>query len=62
VARIERVLDGLLDVACLPAGLELYRRLCRHLWFIDQCRAAFYVRSYQELWGDLEVVELPPLK
>lgn len=53
VDRIEQVLDRLLDGACcIPEGLEIYRRLCRHLWFIDQNRAAKHVYAYRDVWGD----------
>ncbi|GDY15088.1 hypothetical protein LBMAG53_39660 [Planctomycetota bacterium] len=50
VDTIARTLDGLLDFAGHHQGLALYRRLCRHLWDIDQQAAATYVQFYREFW------------
>lgn len=50
VNTIKRTLDGLLDFAGNHQGLALYRRLCRHLWDIDQQAAAAYVQFYREFW------------
>ena len=50
VTHIEHTLDHLLDFACLPAGLLLYRRLCRHYWDIDPAATAAYIQSYREMW------------
>jgi hypothetical protein len=52
VRAIETMLDRLLDVACAPDGLKLFKSLCRHYYFIYPASAAFYVQSYRELWGD----------
>ena len=54
VRHIEHTLDYLLDVACHPAGLELYRRLCRHYWDLDPASTAVYVNAYRELWDSEE--------
>ena len=50
LGRIEQTLDGLLDFACHPDGVQLYRRLCRQLWVIDPASAASYAQSYRDLW------------
>lgn len=50
VRHIEHTLDHLLDFACHPAGLELYRRLCRHYWDIDPVATAEYVLIYRNMW------------
>ena len=68
VRHIEQTLDGLLDIACHPAGLQLYRRLCRHYWEINPQATADYINAYRDLWDseDLETKEselagdLPP--
>ena len=50
IAEIERTLDGLLDFCAYDPALALYKRLCRHLWDLDQARAVSYVHAYRELW------------
>ena len=52
VQRIEHTLDQLLDVACLPKGLALFKTLCRHYWALDQQATADYVNAYREMWDD----------
>ena len=47
---IERTLDGLLDFCFDPEALLLYRKLCRHYYFIDQAAASEYVDAYREMW------------
>ena len=59
VRHIEHTLDYLLDFACHPAGLLLYRRLCRHYWDIDPAATAAYVQYYREMW-DSEDTEVEP--
>ena len=54
VRHIEQTLDSLLDIACHPDGLHLYRRLCRHYWDIDPAATAAYVNAYREMWDDEE--------
>jgi len=50
---IERTLDQLLDHACLPEGLALFKALCRHYWTLDPQATASYVNAYREMWdGD----------
>jgi hypothetical protein len=50
VARIERTLDGLLDICFDPEALLLYKKLCRHYFDIDPAATAWYVQSYRETW------------
>lgn len=52
VTHIERTLDSLLDLAGHPAGLQLFRRLCRHYWDIDPAATAEYVMIYRNTWDD----------
>ena len=55
VREIEATLDGLLDFACVPDGLKLFKALCRYYYAIDPVATAGYVQSYRELWDeDLE--------
>ncbi len=50
VEAMQRTLDLVLDCACHPQGLALYRRLCRHLWSVDPQAAARAVDAYREKW------------
>jgi hypothetical protein len=50
VQRIEHTLDQLLDLACLPEGLALFKTLCRHYWPLDPQATASYVNAYREMW------------
>lgn len=50
VEAMQRTLDWVLSCACDPQGLVLYRRLCRHLWSVDQLAAARAVLAYREMW------------
>ena len=52
VQRIEHTLDPLLDLACLPEGLALFKTLCRHYWALDPQATADYVNMYREMWDD----------
>jgi len=52
IRKIEATLDNLLDVACVPDGLKLFRALCRYYYSIDPASTAYYVQSYRELWGE----------
>jgi hypothetical protein len=54
VQRIEHTLDRLLDAACLPEGLTLFKTLCRHYWTLDPQATAAYVHTYREMWDDNE--------
>ncbi len=47
---IEHTLDRLLDSACIPEGLALFKLLCRHYWRINPGAAAAYVDAYRRMW------------
>ena len=50
---IERTLDQLLNHACMPKGLALFKALCRHYWQLDPQATTCYVNAYREMWdGD----------
>lgn len=52
---IERTLDQLLNHACMPKGLALFKALCRHYWQLDPQATASYINAYREMWdGDDE--------
>jgi hypothetical protein len=48
--RVEHTLDPLLNHACLPEGLALFKTLCRHCASIDPQATASCVRAYREMW------------
>lgn len=50
--QIEHTLDQLLNHACTPEGLTLFKTLCRHYWAIDPQATASYVQAYREMWDD----------
>lgn len=50
VHYIEQTLDRLLDFACHPGGLTLFKSLCRHYFGIDPQAAADYVNIYRDMW------------
>lgn len=47
---IERTLDQLLNHACTPKGLTLFKALCRHYWQLDPKATASYIHAYREMW------------
>lgn len=49
--EIEHTLDRLLDCACIPEGLELFKALCRYYYALDPAAVAGYVNAYREMWG-----------
>ena len=51
---IERTLDHLLDHACIPQGLTLFKSLCRHYWEINPQATASYINAYREMWDSDE--------
>ena len=53
--HIQHTLDHLLDFACLPAGLALYKSLCRYYFTLDPAATADYVNYYREMWDSEEV-------
>jgi hypothetical protein len=52
--HIQHTLDHLLDFACHPAGLALYKALCRHYYTIDPAATADYINYYRERWDPEE--------
>ena len=50
VRLIEHTLDHLLDHACIPQGLALFKALCRHYWEINSQATASYINAYREMW------------
>jgi hypothetical protein len=49
---IEQTLDQLLDHACIPQGLVVFKSLCRYYWAIDPHATASYIYAYREMWDD----------
>ena len=47
---IEHTLDHLLDHACIPQGLALFKSLCRYYWDLNPQATASYVNAYREMW------------
>lgn len=47
---IEHTLDHLLDHACIPQGLALFKALCRHYWEINPRATADYINAYRDMW------------
>ena len=47
---IERTLDHLLDHACIPEGLALFKSLCRHYWKLNPQATASYIHAYRDMW------------
>ena len=54
VRHIQLTLDYLLDFACHPAGLALYKKLCRYYYTLDPVATADYVNYYREMWDTEE--------
>ncbi len=52
VQQIEHTLDQLLDHACLPEGLALFKTLCRHYWTLDPQATTRHVHAYREMWDE----------
>ena len=48
--EIEHTLDHLLDCACIPKGLALFKALCRHYHGINPAATATYVYAYRDMW------------
>ena len=58
-AHIQHTLDYLLDFACHPDGLVLFKSLCRYYYTLDPAATVEYVNSYREMW-DSEEKEVEP--
>ena len=52
VQQIEQTLDRLLDCACVPEGLALFRSLCRYYYGINPAATACYVHAYRDMWDN----------
>ena len=48
--QIEHMLDRLLDCACIPEGLALFRALCRYYFTLNPAATASYVVAYRDMW------------
>lgn len=48
--HFQRTLDYILDFACHPAGLALFKKLCRYYFTLDPVATADYVNFYREMW------------
>ena len=51
---IEHTLDHLLDHACIPQGLAIFKFLCRHYWQLNPQATASYIHAYREMWDSDE--------
>lgn len=49
-----RLLDGLFDFCFDDRVLQLYRKVCRHLYFLDPEAAVEYVNMYREYYEEEE--------
>ena len=47
---IEHTLDRLLDHACIPQGLAIFKSLCRYYWEFNPQATARYISAYREMW------------
>ncbi len=47
---IEHNLDYLLDHACIPQGLAVFKSLCRYYWQLNPHATASYIFAYREMW------------
>ncbi len=52
--EIEHTLDHLLDCACIPEGLALFKALCRYYYAINPVATAGYVHAYRDMWDSEE--------
>ncbi|MFB1489294.1 MULTISPECIES: hypothetical protein [unclassified Thiocapsa] len=51
---IEHTLVHLLDCACIPEGLALFKALCRYYYAINPAATAGYVHAYRGMWDSEE--------
>lgn len=52
--QIEHTLDRLLDCACIPEGLALFKSLCRYYYTLNPAATADYVFAYRDMWDSEE--------
>ena len=59
---IECTLDHLLDHACIPQGLAVFKSLCRYYWELNPQATASYINAYREMWDsdDKNETEVEP--
>jgi hypothetical protein len=50
--QIQLTLDYMLEFCFDAKVLELYRKLCKHLYFVDTHAAAYYVEQYIQTWDE----------
>ena len=53
----EHLLDRLLDCACIPEGLALFRSLCRYYYYLNPAATADYIGAYREMWDNDDTEE-----
>jgi len=50
--QIEHLLDGILGFCFDEKMLALFKRLCRHYYYIDPKATADYVYMYRDMWNE----------
>ena len=50
IREIEQLLDGLLGFCYDDRMLVLFKKVCRHYYFIDPVATAEYVYLYRDMW------------
>jgi len=50
LAQLQALTADLLDHACIPQGLAIFKALGRHYWEIAPQATAFYINAYREMW------------
>ncbi len=55
--QIEHTLDRLLDCACIPEGLALFKALCRYYYTLNPAATADYVFAYRDMWDSDDAEE-----
>ena len=58
--HIEHMLDGMLDFCGHEPMLILYKKLCRHYWYIAPAATARYIQFYREMWDPESLVPSNP--
>jgi hypothetical protein len=54
VHEIEHTLDHLLDCACIPEGLALFKSLCRHYFTFNPTATTQYINAYRGMWQAIQ--------
>lgn len=60
--QIEHTLDGMLNFCFDKSILEMYRKLCRYYYNIDQKSATGYVYAYRDMWDPKGTEKIPCLQ